>query len=103
VHLRRPDSMYPSVVTATHTNSLLWAGQKYGLPPTPDNSHLGCSYHLYSSHCLLSTWSAVYARKERRKKQVHSLALALALTLSPNHLAKKLLWTTSLLYRRAPH
>ena len=32
--------------------------------------------------------------KRQQEKKVHSLAL----TLSPNHLAKKLLWTTSLLY-----
>ena len=38
----------------------------------------------------------------RKKKEVHSLALTLTLalthTLSLNHLAKKQLWTTSLLY-----
>ena len=31
----------------THTHCLLRAGQ-HGLPPTPDNLHLGCSYHLQS-------------------------------------------------------
>ena len=44
--------MFPSVVTATHTP--LWAGWN-GLPPTPDNLHLGGSYQLHSSHHFLST------------------------------------------------
>ena len=35
----RSDSMFPSIVTGTHT--VLWAGQN-GLPYTPDNLHLGC-------------------------------------------------------------
>ena len=39
-------------------NALLWAGQN-GLPPTPNTLHLGCSYHLHSSHHFLSTWGAV--------------------------------------------
>ena len=39
-------------------NGLLWAGRN-GLPPTPNNLHLGCSYHLHSSHRFLSTWGAV--------------------------------------------
>ena len=29
------------------------------LPPTPDTLHLGCTYHLHSSHRFLSTWGAV--------------------------------------------
>ena len=63
--------MFPSVVTATHTHHLLWAGQN-GLQPTPDNLHLGCSYHLHSSHCFLSTWGAVMLvtpQVERKKKR----------------------------------
>ena len=39
-------------------NLLLWGGWN-GLPPTPDTLHLGCSYHLHSSHCFLSTWGVV--------------------------------------------
>ena len=45
-------------------NALLWAGQN-GLPPTPDTLHLGCSYHLYSSHRFLSTWGVVMLQKKR--------------------------------------
>ena len=43
-------------------NSLLWAGRN-GLLPTLDNLHLGCSYHLHSSHRFLSTWGAVMLEK----------------------------------------
>jgi len=39
-------------------NGLLWAGRN-GLPLTPDILHLGCSYHLYSSHRFLSTCGVV--------------------------------------------
>ena len=39
-------------------NLLLWGGWN-GLPPTPDTLHLGCSYHLHSSHRFLSTWGVV--------------------------------------------
>ena len=42
--------------------ALLWSGQN-GLPPTPDTLHLGCSYHLHSSHRFLSTWDAVMLEK----------------------------------------
>ena len=45
-------------------NALLWAGQN-GLQPTPDTLHLGCSYHLYSSHCFLSTWDVVMLQKKK--------------------------------------
>ena len=45
----------PSIVTATHTHCLSWVGRN-GLPPTPDNLHLGCSYHLHSSLHFLPTW-----------------------------------------------
>ena len=48
-------------------NSLLWAGQN-GLPPTTDTLHLGCSYHLHSSHHFLSTWGAVMLEKNWKKK-----------------------------------
>ena len=44
---------------------LLWVGQN-GLPPTPDTLHLGCSYHLHSSHRFLSTWGAVMLEKVLR-------------------------------------
>ena len=43
-------------------NALLWAGQN-GLPPTPNTLHLGCSYHLHSSHHFLSTWGAILQKK----------------------------------------
>ena len=43
-------------------NTLLWAGQN-GLPPTPNTLHLGCSYHLHSSHHFLSTWRAIMLKK----------------------------------------
>ena len=39
-------------------NALLRAGQN-GLPPTPNTLHLGCSYHVHSSHHFLSTWCAI--------------------------------------------
>ena len=63
--------MFPSVVTATHMHHLLWEGQN-GLQSTPDNLHLGCSYHLYSSHRFLSTWGVVMLvtpQVERKKKE----------------------------------
>ena len=44
-------------------NALLWAGQN-GLPPTPNTLHLGCSYHLHSSHHFLSTWCAIMLKKD---------------------------------------
>ena len=44
-------------------NALLWAGQN-DLPPTPDTLHLGCSYHLHSSHRFLSTWGVVILEKK---------------------------------------
>jgi len=53
-------------------NALLWAGLN-GMPPTPDTLHLGCSYHLHSSHCFLSTWGAgmlVTTQEERKKIKV---------------------------------
>ena len=43
-------------------NGLLRAGQN-GQPPTPVSLHLGCSYHLHSSHHFLSTWGAVMLKK----------------------------------------
>jgi len=33
------------------------------LPPTPDTLHLGCSYHLCSSHHFLFIWGAVMLKK----------------------------------------
>jgi len=50
--------------------TLLWAGRN-GLPPTPDTLHLGCSYHLHSSHRFLSTWGAVMLKKINKKKIPH--------------------------------
>ena len=44
-------------------NALLQAGQN-GLLPTPNTLHLGCSYHLHSSHCFHSTWGAVMLKKK---------------------------------------
>ena len=53
-------------------NALLWAGRK-GLPPIPDTWHLGCSYHLHSSHCFLSTWGVgvqlCWKKKKKKKKK----------------------------------
>ena len=43
-------------------NALLRAGQN-GLPPTPVSLHLGCSYHLHSSHHFLSTWHAIMLKQ----------------------------------------
>ena len=58
-------------------DGLLCAGQN-GLPPTPDTLHLGCSYHLHSSHHFLSTWGAVMLKKKKdlkkRKKKKAALA-----------------------------
>ena len=48
-------------------NGLLWVGQN-GLPPTPDTLHLGCSYHLHSSHHFLSTCGVVMLEKKHKKK-----------------------------------
>ena len=53
------------VVTATHTHHLL----QNGLRPAPDNLHLGCSYHLHSSHSFLSTWGVVMLEKEKKKEK----------------------------------
>ena len=39
----------------------------FGLPPTPDNFHLGCSYHLHLSHHFLSTWVAVMLAKKMER------------------------------------
>ena len=64
-------------------NALLRAGRN-GLPPTPDTLHLGCSYHLHSSHHFLSTWGVVMLEKkkerERAKKKVLSNVEDLTLT-----------------------
>ena len=38
---------------------LCYGQDEKGLPPTPDTLHLGCSYHLHSSHRFLSTCGAV--------------------------------------------
>ena len=46
-------------------NSLLWND----LPPTPDTFHLGCSYHLHSSHWFLSTWDAVMLETIQKKRK----------------------------------
>ena len=42
-----------------------------GLPPTPDTWHLGCSYHLHSSHRFLSTWGAVMLETKTDKQKKH--------------------------------
>ena len=44
-------------------NALLWTRQN-GQPPIPVSLHLGCSYHLHSSHHFLSTWRADNAKKK---------------------------------------
>ena len=49
-------------------NLLLWVGWN-GLPPTPDTLHLGCSYHLHSSHRFLSTWGAVRLVQQKKQKK----------------------------------
>ena len=41
-------------VHASSGNCLLWTRQN-GQPPTPVSLHVGCSYHLHSSHHFLST------------------------------------------------
>ena len=51
----------PSVPLVDLLNGLLWAGRN-GLPPTPDTLHLGCSYHLHSSHHFLSTLGVGFSR-----------------------------------------
>ena len=40
-----------------------------GLPPTPDTSHLGCSYFLHSSHHFLSTLGAVMLKQQQQQQQ----------------------------------
>jgi len=37
--------------------------EMHGLARTPDTLHLGCSYHLHSSHHFLSTRGAVIKKK----------------------------------------
>ena len=54
-------------------NALLWAGRN-GLPPTPNTLHLGCSYHLQSSHHFLSTWGAVMLEKVKRKERKNCIS-----------------------------
>ena len=57
-------------------NSLLWAGH-FVLPPTSNTLHLGCSYHLHSSHRFLSTWGVVMLEKKlhpKWKKKVMKVA-----------------------------
>ena len=49
-------------------NALLSARQN-GLPPTPDTLYLGCSCHLHSSHCFLSTRGAVMLEKTTKIKK----------------------------------
>ena len=52
----------------SHTqHRLLWVGRN-GLPPTPDNLHLGGSYHLHSSHRFLSTWGVVKLERKTEKE-----------------------------------
>ena len=46
----------------THTHHLF-------LRPAPDNLHLRCSYHLHSSHSLLSTWGVVMLETKTKNKQ----------------------------------
>ena len=46
-------------------NALLWAGRK-GPATYTRYFDLGCSYHLHSSHCFLSTWGAVMLEKEKK-------------------------------------
>ena len=57
---------------------LIWVGVKEreggrerreGLRPAPDNLHLGCSYHLHSSHIFLSTWGVVMLEEEKDKEK----------------------------------
>ena len=57
-----------SVVTVTHTQHLLCAGQNR-LRPARDNLHLGCSYYLHSSHSFLSTWGVVMLEKKKKGKK----------------------------------
>ena len=48
----RSDSMFLSVVTATHTHTPSVMGRTKWPATYPDNLHSGCSYHLHSSHCF---------------------------------------------------
>ena len=43
-----------------------WPGRN-GLSSTPNTLHLGCSYHLHSSHRFLSTLGAVMLLKKKKK------------------------------------
>ena len=67
IHTQSPFSCFgyccivPSVPLVDLFNGLLWAGRN-GLPPTPDTLHLGCSYHLHSSHRFLSTLGVGFSR-----------------------------------------
>ena len=91
----KTDSMFPSVVTATHTHCLLRAGQN-GLPPTLDNLHLGCSYHLQSSHHFLSTWGPVMLRKKKRQPKLICKVPNTTPGIPPSHILNSLIINASL-------
>ena len=42
--------------------------QLWHLPSTPDTLNLGCSYHLHSGHCFLSTWDVVMLEKKNNQQ-----------------------------------
>ena len=56
----------PSYYTHTHTHTVCY-GQDKILTPTPINLHLGCSYHLHSSHHFFPAWGAVMLEKKKKK------------------------------------
>ena len=70
VNIQASQSLFPCCLLTTWKcvplvdllNALLRAGQN-GLPPTSNTLHLGCSYHLHSSHHFLSTWRAIMLKK----------------------------------------
>ena len=58
------------------------------MPPTTDNLHFGCSYHLHSSHHFLSTWDAVILDLDKERKCViahHKICNVLQMMGLPDH------------------
>ena len=70
-------------------NGLLRAGRN-GLPPTPDTSHLGCSYHLHSSHRFLSTWGAVMLKQNKISKLIFKVPTSTS-GIPPGHILTNLI------------
>ena len=49
---------------------LCYGQDEKGLPPTPNTLHLGCTYHLHTSHRFLSTWGAVTMLEKQIQKNL---------------------------------